>query len=322
MLATIGIDVSKKKFDVTLLSAEGKKKRKTCSNNTVGIKAFVVWLKKNGIEEARVCMEATSVYWEEVAEKLTAEGYLVSVVNPMRIKGFAMSKLNRNKTDALDADVIAEFCRSNQDLTSWHPPTPVEKKLRDLDRHRQDLVNTRTAYTNRLHVTRDESIRQRLQKLIDLLNTEIKEIERQIDDLIKQDKELQEKFTLLCSIKGIAEITARHFLAEMYDLEHYESATAAAADVGLTPSHYQSGSSVRRRSKMSRMGKKSLRAALYLPAQTAMCHNPVIKKFVKRLQAKSKLPKVIKVAVMRKLVHLAYGVLKNRQSFDPNYGSS
>ena len=108
----------------------------------------------------------------------------------------------------------------------------------------------------------------------------------------------------------------------MYDLDKYGDAKAATADVGVTASHYSSGSSVRRRSKMSRMGKASIRGALHFPAITAMQHNPVIKKLVRRLEARGKHNGVIRVAVMRKLMHLAYGVLKHQKPFDPAYETS
>ena len=105
----------------------------------------------------------------------------------------------------------------------------------------------------------------------------------------------------------------------MYDLSDYDNAKAAAADAGVTAAHYQSGSSVRRRSKMSRMGKAAVRSALYFPAITAIEHNPVVKQLAQRLAAKGKHKSVIRVAAMRKLMHLAYGVLKNNQPFDPAY---
>ena len=107
----------------------------------------------------------------------------------------------------------------------------------------------------------------------------------------------------------------------MYDLDSYKHAKAVAADAGVTTSHYQSGTSVRRRPKISRMGKASVRSALYFPAITAIQHNPIVQKMAERLAARGKSKAVIRVAAMRKLLHLAYGVLKNKQQFDPAYGT-
>lgn len=319
MLAKVGIDVSKKKFDVTLLVPDKGKRRKTLANTETGIKQLHEWLTKLGITQGHICMEATSVYWENLAETLTELGHQVSVVNPARIKGFAMSELRRNKTDALDADVIAEFC-AQRNPAVWQPPSAEQKQLRALVRYRQDLVQTRTSYLNRLETCRDTGVGQHLETLIEVLNQQISQVEEEIKQLINQHPALKEKKELLLSIKGFGEVTVHQFLAEMYDLEHYEDANAAAADVGLTPSHYQSGSSVKKRSTVSRIGKKNLRTALYFPAITAILHNPLIRKFVQRLQAKNKHKAVIRTAVMRKLVHLAYGVLKHGKPFDPNYG--
>ena len=123
----------------------------------------------------------------------------------------------------------------------------------------------------------------------------------------------------MVSIKGIGHKTAIGLLAEMYDLADYDSARAAATDAGLTPSHYSSGSSVRRKSKLSKVGKATVRGLLYFPAKSAMCHNPIVRDLKERLAAQGKAYKVILCAAMRKLIHLAFGVLKNQTPFDPNF---
>jgi transposase len=142
-----------------------------------------------------------------------------------------------------------------------------------------------------------------------------------VQEQIKQQLRLQESFqtnlALLRSIVGIGVVTAAKLLAEFADLEQYESAKAAAADAGLTPSHYESGTSVRRRSKLSKMGKVGIRAALYWPAITAMRRCPAMRAFAQRLAARGKPKMVIIGAVMRKLVHICYGVLKHQTPYDP-----
>lgn len=129
------------------------------------------------------------------------------------------------------------------------------------------------------------------------------------------------KKQLLESIVGFGSQTATHILAEMYDLAAYDNAKAVAADVGLTPSQYESGTTVYRRPRMSRMGKGAVRAALFYPAIAAMQHNPMIRRMVVKMERRGKHKGVIRVAVMRKLMHLAYGVLKHEQPFDPNYAA-
>ena len=318
LVAVLGIDVSKKTLDVTLLNEKGGKRRKRFANTTEGIKALITWMEQQTNSVVHVCMESTSVYWEDVAEALHAAGQRVSVVNPMRIKGYGMSQLRRSKTDPLDGDVIADFCRTQKpDL--WRPPTAEQKKLRALVRHLETLKKSRTQQQNRLGTCRDDEVKASLKKVIAMLQEEIEHLEQRIRDFIDQHPDLKEKKELLASIKGFGEKTAIHILAEMYDLAEYKNAKAAAADAGVTAAHYRSGTSVWKRSKMSRMGKATVRSTLYYPAITAICHNPVVKKLAQRLAARGKKKSVIRVAAMRKLMHLAFGVLKNKTPFDPAY---
>jgi transposase len=275
-------------------------------------------VEKKEVNTPHICLEATNIYWEEVAEYLYDQKYQVSVVNPARIKGFAMSQLRRNKTDKLDADVIAQFCQALKPKL-WTPPTPDQHHLRALVRHQQALQKSLTQYKNRLAVTRHALVRDSIKTLIESLTAEIERLDQQIQNFIEQTPDLKEQQTLLISINGIGIKTATILLAEMYDLAAYESARAAAADAGVTPAHYSSGSSVRRKPKLSKIGKTAVRGALYFPAITAMQHNPIIRALKERLEAKGKEPKVIIGAAMRKLLHLAYGVLKHRKPFDPDY---
>jgi transposase len=319
MLTIVGVDIAKESFTATLLSATGKKYRRQFSNSPAGHQAFLAWLKKHSQGSIHVCLEATSIYWEEVAERSHEAGYEVSVVNPARIKGYALSQLRRSKTDPLDADVIADFCRTQQPQL-WQPPSEAERKLRALVRHREGLKKSRTQERNRLATCRDEEVQASLETVLATLEAEIQRVEERLDTFFDDHPDLKKKRDLLASIKGFGRKTATLLLAEMYDLERYESAKAAAADAGVTPSHFQSGTSVRRKPKMSRMGKASIRGALHFPAITAIRHNPVVRAFARRLQAKGKLKSVIRVAAMNKLMHLAYGVLKTGLPFDPNYG--
>ena len=317
---TLGIDVSKDTIDVTLIDNEGNKHHATFKNKEKGFKKLIGWLKKHGVEvdDLHICMEATNVYWEDLALYLHSKGYKVSVVNPARIKGFAGSQLRRNKTDKQDSEVIADFCAAmNPD--EWTPPSEDQRKLRALVRHLEGLKKTLTQQKNRLASCKDKDVKSSLQIVIDALKKEIASVEQQIKDLIKSRIELKKQYDLLTSIKGFGPQTAYKLMAEMYDLGNYESASAAAADAGLNPSHHESGSSVKRRPRLSKIGKASVRTALYLPALTAMRYNPLIQAFVKRLEAKGKHTMVIIAAVMRKLLHIAYGVLKNKKAFDPEY---
>ena len=314
----VGIDVSQKRLDVTILKEGGGQQRKKCANTLEGIKRLVGWLGQKSGGSAHICMEATSVYWEDVAELLHEAGYKVSVVNPVRIKGHGMSQLRRSKNDPIDGDVIAHFCQT-QAPEGWTPPTAEQKKLRALVRHWEALKKSRTQQKNRLSTCREEAVRLSIEKVLATLASEMTDVWQQILDLIDQHPDLHNKKELLESIDGFGEKTAVHLLAEMYDLADYHNAKAVAADAGVTTSHHTSGDSVRRRPKMSRMGKTAVRTALYYPAITAIRYNAKVKELAERLTAKGKHKSVIRVAAMRKLLHIAYGVLKSGQPFDPAF---
>lgn len=320
MKSSLGIDIAKKSFDVTLLKASGKQKHRQFGNDVAGYEQLQGWLVKQEVEQVHACMEATNIYWEGLAEYLVDQGYEVSVVNPAQIKGFAQSQLQRNKTDKQDSRVIALFC-AQTDPKLWQPPSVAQRQLRAWVRHREALLKTRTQQLNRLDSCRDDLVKTSLGCLIASLDEQVAQIEAQLESLIEQTPPLQAAYVLLLSIKGFGAVTALKLLAEFYDLAAYTSARAAAADAGLTPAHHESGTSVRKRSRMSKIGKASLRGALYWPAISAICHNPIVKALAERLQARGKSKKVIRGAAMRKLLHLAYGVLKNQIPFDPAYAA-
>ena len=318
MESILGIDIAKKSFDATLIKASGEHQHRQYENNPLGYERLQQWLVKQGVQQMHACMEATNIYWEGVAEYLVEQGYQVSVVNPAQIKGFAQSQLQRNKTDKQDSQVIATFCAQTEPKL-WQPPTESQRQLRAWVRHRDSLLKTRTQQLNRLDSCDDDLVKASLQSLLRALDEQIGQIETQLETLIEQNGELQASYLLLLSIKGFGPTTAIKLLAEFYDLAAYNSARSAAADAGLTPAHHQSGTSVHKRPRMSKIGKASVRGALYWPAITAIRYNPVLKALADRLEARGKSKKVIRGAAMRKLLHLAYGVLKNQTPFDPAY---
>jgi len=317
----VGIDVSKGELVVRLENEPGSVvKEGEFSNNAKGLDSLGSWLEKFGVEysELRVCMESTNIYWEEAAEYFYAKGATVHVVNPMRTKGFGQSQMQRNKTDKVDAKVIVHFTRAFPDLREWESPSPEQRKLRALNRHRESILKTQTQHKNRLKVAKEPEVINLIEAVLSLLQEQLAQINKQISDLIKSNQDLKEKLELLTSIPGIGQKTAEIILAEMPDLEEYESARAAAADAGLTPSRHESGSSVKRRPKLSCIGKASIRRSLFLPALTALNRNPIIQKAAHRLEQQGKVRMVIVGAAMRRLIHIAYGVLKNRTPFDPH----
>jgi transposase len=312
----LGIDLAKLTFDATLLTESGEQHYQSFPNTDEGFTQLQTWLTQYGVTTLHACMEATNIYWEALATWLYAQGHTVSVVNPARIKGYAQATMQRNKTDKLDSAVIAFFCRTHRP-SAWQPLSDEHRRLRALVRHREDLLQTQLQQQNRLRDTTDTLVLASLQTVIETIGSQLKAVEQAIKEHLAAHTELRTNLELLTSIVGIGMITAAKLLAEFADIETYESAKAAAADAGLTPSSFESGTSVRRRPRLSKMGKAGIRGALYWPAITAMRRCPAVKAYAEWLAARGKAKKVVIGAVMRKLVHIIYGVLKHRTPYDP-----
>lgn len=317
----LGIDIAKEKFDVRL-EVQGKAKKQQFANNPDGYKKLDAWLKGLKVERVHACMEATGTYGEALAEYLHALGHPVSVVNPARIKGHAQSQMKRHKTDELDAEVIRHFCET-QKPELWHPVSPEIKELRSLVRRRDDLVVMRTQESNRLQSGEiTGGVRKSIELMLEHLEQQISELENQIQEHINQHPDLKHQVDLITSIPGLGQRTAIKLVAELMDIAGYADARSLAASVGVTPSQHRSGTSVNGTSHISKIGNGTLRGALWWPAVSAMQHNPIIRDFVKTLRKAKKHNFAIIIAVIRKLLHLVYEVIKNDAPFDPNWITS
>jgi transposase len=312
----LGIDVSKNKLNAAFLR-EGKCRHKAFPNNSRGFEQLSDWLRGLGVKELHACMESTGIYGEELAEHLHDQGFKVSIVNPARIKGFAQSELIRSKTDKVDASLIARFCAAMR--PSLWTPDPMEiRELRSLVRRIDALLNMRQQERNRLDVS-NEILKKSIRKLIRYLNKEIEELKDEINKRIERDPELRDKRKLLESIPGVGEATIHIILSHFASTEKFRNAKSLVSFLGIAPRHYQSGSSVSRRTRMSKVGRSSLRKAFYMPAIVALRYNPVLADLKVKLTKAGKHNMLIIGAAMRKLVHLIYGVLKNKIPFDPNF---
>lgn len=313
----LGIDIAKKTFDVALLRND-KFRNKKFPNNPEGFKQLDAWLAKQGVIRFHACLEATGSYSEAVAIHMHQAGQIVSLVNPARIKAFGKAELQRNKTDRADAMMIARFCLKHEPAP-WTPPPPEIRELQALVRHLDDLIGTRTQLSNRLSDgLRIESVLESLRSVIKTLDAEIKLTRKKIREHLNRHPDLKADHDLLVSITGIGAQTATLLLAEIQHLRQYKHARQAAAYAGLSPMLLESGTSLKH-SRLSKTGNARVRKALFMPAIVASRHNPVLREFSERLSKRGKSKMVIIGAVMRKLLHLAFGVLKTRKPFDPNH---
>lgn len=313
MLKTIlGIDVAKSKLDVALMIGD-KTLVKRFDNNKKGFKLLRGWLASLHIEKVHACLEATGTYGEAIAEFLYEHGHRVSVVNPFQIKSHANSQLRRNKTDKADARIIADFCLKTE-TQDWQPLPPEVKQLQALTRRIEALAEMLQMEENRKEVAPDAA-RPSIDRMIETLKNEIDSITRLIKDHINNNPNLKRQSDLLQTIPGIGEKSVRLLLGEL-QFGQFKSARDLAAHAGVTPRKSQSGTSLNS-TRLSKIGSSRIRKALYFPAITALKYNEVIKQFAQRLSQNGKTPMQIICAVMRKLLHIAYGVIKNDRHFDP-----
>jgi transposase len=315
----LGIDVSKAKLDVMLVEENGKRTPGQFDNTRKGHNSLRHFLEKRGQHAVHVCLEATGHYGDEVALFLAEAGYTVSVVNPAQIKHYGDSQLRRTKTDASDAALIADFCRT-QHPPAWQPPAPEVLQLQALMRHLEALKDMRLQEHNRLQAgIPSQPVLDTIQQHIAFLDAQIRDLLKRIDDHFDQHPELAAQRDLLTSIPGIGDLTAARLLAELTRWSDFTSPKQVAAFAGLSPRQHLSGSSVRARSHISKRGSPRLRAALYMPALVAKRRNPVLKVFAQRLLAAGKPKMAVVAAVMRKLLLLAFAILKSGRPFDPHF---
>ena len=317
----LGIDIAKASFDTGLTEDNHSYEQESFSNNNKGFKRLAKWLAAHQVKELHVCLEATGRYGNALAHFLHSQGHQVSFVNPLRIHAYGRSKLRRNKNDRLDAQLIADFCFT-QKPTPWTPPSQVQRESQEISRHITTLKQDRQRKRNQLGSGLTSSrLRRSITQTISFLDKEIKLLERDLYKLLCQDPGKAEDIKLLLSIPAIGLLTACRFLAEV-DVSRFAQASQLAAYAGLVPTEHSSGTSVHKKPRLSKVGNRHLRTLFFMPALSANRFNPIFANLRTRLTERGKPKMSVVGATMRKLLHLAYGVLKTRKPFDPNFMQS
>jgi transposase len=318
ILPLLGIEVAKKSFNVALLRGE-KKKHKQFAKSTKGFAELSAWLAKQGVSQVWACLEATGSYSDVLANYLYQAGHQVSLVNPARIKAYGQSQLQRTKNDRADADLIVRFLHDTRPPL-WTPPPPEQRQLQALVRHLDDLIETRQQLHNRLtDGPQVEAVLGSLRQVIAQLEAQIKQIEEQIRQHLDNHPDLKQAHDLLVSIKGLGSRTATVLLGEIERLRQYRHSEEAVAYAGLNPKERQSGTSIKGKTCLSKIGNARVRKALYLPAINAIKYNSIIKRLAERLEKRGLCKMAIIGAAMRKLLQLAFGVLKTGKPFDEKH---
>jgi transposase len=318
----IGVDVDSEQLVCAMQRAEQRQPLATFANTTAGHKTFIRWATKGG-RTARVCLEATGIYSLEFALALHhAKNVEVMVVNPRAIKDFARACMQRAKTDAVDAGGILEYLQ-RMPFTAWQPPAPEILELQAINRRMVQLNTELTREKNRRHAsefagTSADAIAHDIEVNIHHLERRIERMHNSGLQLVRRVPALATKLAHLVSTKGIGESSAMRLLAELLVLPDDLAAPQWVAHAGLDPRPYESGTSVHRPRRITKVGNRHLRAALYMPALVAIQHEPNVKAFYSKLVTAGKKPMQAVVAVMRKLLHAIWGMLKHDQDFDGN----
>ena len=310
----LGIDISKHNLDAALLdaSATAKPRHEAFPNTVQGFERLQEWL---GGQKVHACLEATGTYGDAPARFLHSCGHTVSVVNPAQIKAFGQTGLSRTKTDKADAILIARYCRMHQP-EPWNPPAGSAAALQALVRRLDALKDMQQMEQNRLDVS-PAPVRASIEAVLTVLAEQVQATQRAIQDQMNSDDTLRGQRNLLVSIPAIGDATAAVVLSELLDVRQFAGPRQVAAFAGLVPRIRQSGSSVRGHASLCKSGSPRLRRALYFPAMAALRFHPAIKALGERMAAAGKSKMVILGAAMRKLLHIAVGVLKSGKEFDP-----
>lgn len=316
-MSILGIDIGKQSFDLALKSGE-KYQSQVFNNNVTGFEELSRWLKTHNVAHGWFCLEATGIYGQQLVNYLISQGHQVSVVNPRAIEAYARSQMLRNKTDKQDARLIAQYCESSRPQL-WQPLAPELVQLQALARHLESLTTQHAQQLNHLESQTHPLVITSTHRLIASIEQEIQQTQALIRAEIAQNAQLQKNNELLMSITGIGQTTATLILAELGEISRFESVKQLDAYVGLCPSEHRSGTSVKKKTQLSKLGNSRLRKGLYFPALSAKQHNPIVRDFCLRLKQKGKATMAIIGAAMRKLLHLVYGVLKTQQPFNPHY---
>jgi transposase len=309
----VGIDVSKLTLDVAALSVTGEVQRERFGNTSQGHTELLGWLER--FPDCRVAVEATASYHQRLTSSLQEHEVYVSVLNPAQVSYFVKSQHRRNKTDKADALWLAVYAKERQPAPSLAANLSRQSLAREIGALSKDI----TRLKNRLEAAESGQVHGEvvisLKRRIEALAEEKRALEGALEQETKRSSERE--LSLLLSIPGVGVRTACLLLAELGEVRRFESARKLVAFVGLTPTRFESGTSVVKRSHISRLGSSHVRQILYMPCLSAIRFNPIIKAFFERLVQGGKHKKAAVVACMAKFLKIVYGVLTHQKPFDP-----
>lgn len=320
----IGIDISKRFFDVAIIDNE-RTASYVFENTRKGVNAFIRLLKNQGIplSNTLICMEHTGVYGKIVITKLVEKQANFCVEMPIQItKSIGVV---RGKSDRVDAKRIAIYASKNyKELRLYKPMPEILEKVKILLKIRRKLVNTRAdvnKYPNELELFSPELgklAKRNLRKINKNLNDEISRIEAEIKKLVLSDDRLNKTVGLVTSVTGIGQITALHFTIFTNFFTRYDNPRQLACYCGVVPFEHTSGSSIFRKSRVHPMANRTLKKHLHMSALAAINHDPDIREYYQRKVEEGKNKMLIVNNVRNKLVHRVCAVIKRQEPYVKN----
>lgn len=316
-----GVDVSARELAVAVARGDRDADVISIANTAAGHRQLLRHLLGKRQPRARVCLEASGNYSLDLCLALEADSRIeLSVVNPRQARRFAESLGKRSKTDPVDARVLREYAR-RMPRQMWQRPTLAALKLRSIARTLDGLTKMGAQEKNRIHavaashalpaVVRQELMRHR--RAIDKCR---RKLESEALQLLAREPGLRRRFDLLDSMPGVATTSALMLLAEVAVLPATLDARQWVAHAGLDPRQVKSGSSVEQKPRISKVGNRHLRRALYMPALVAVHKDPHLRSFYERLQAKGKTKMQALTAIMRKLLHGIHAMFDRDELFE------
>lgn len=324
----IGIDVSKDSLDCCIGSMDFDQnqhfsKSKKFSNTEEGFNELLKWVKvEDKLVEVFFVIEATGVYYENLAYWLIHHDQKLSVLLPNKVKHYAKSLNIKTKTDSKDAQLLSQLGLERK-LNYWSIPSKMMREIKFLSREYRETKAKLVQIKNQLHAKNHsygcpKSVERRLKKQISLLETQLLEVEAELRLQAMSDSKLYDKITSLSTIPGISFMTIICILAETNAFALVENAKQLVSYAGLDIQHNQSGMK-EGKTRISKKGNSFIRNALYMPALCASKHNPVMKEFYNQLNERKPAKKIGITAIARKLLILTYILWKNDTEFNPLY---
>jgi len=327
---SIGIDVAKE----TLVCCVGQldinqqysfSKTKTFTNDLNGFSSLIQWIEPSKTKDTVFVMEATGVYYENLAYWLNSRGEKLSVLLPNKVKHFAKSLNLKTKTDGVDAQLLSRLGLERK-LSYWTIPSKIMREVKFLSREYREDKEKLVVIKNQLHAKEHahgcpSSIIKRLKKQIAVLEAQLLETEAELRVTVMSDSSLNDKIGKISTIPGISFMTIISILAETNAFALVENAKQLVSYAGLDIQHNQSGAK-EGKTKISKKGNSYIRNALYMPALCASRHNPTLKAFYNRIIENKPAKKIGITAVARKLLILTYILWKNDTEFEPDFAQS